>query len=905
MGAAVFVSTSSIRIAASTANPDWFKVSWREVWDRMRLAPHELPGVIDLRSGDAEVHRSHLPVIGYQVDYAFRTPFVFNRDPILRPHQVEGLQFLISRRGSLLADEPRVGKTVQAIYAHNPNDGIAVVVGPIASRLAWHEWAVRRFGWCSNEDCHLCGTLATKCGVSVTQRPGFHAIEHMKFKPEALLERKPQVVFMSFSTARGWMDLANAMPIGTFILDECFPAGTLVDGRPIETLREGDVVTAFDPVRGVFSSRRIVARRRIRPANLLRVWTAVGCVVCTPRHRFYTNRGWVEARKLRSGDFLFRGDDGKAMESTEGLFNLRGVVAVGVQEDILLSRVQDDRTRACSPRETAADGAKGLFSSLHLVRRRSACGRRAWLGTVANQPARFLFLRARSGISRRSESEAYVTSQSYAGSDGTRANGGYVKSDWAPSADTGRQWASVATRPNAVGQASQFTNRICSNDQNAIAISAALQDRHCRSDTSNRDRNRWGFPRSVDSAGTGYSQDRILGVARVDRVEVLKQTRDGTFGGSCPGGFVYDIEVEDLHTFLADGFVVHNCHLSGVQSRRNITVEALRRLSYTATRVILASGSPMFKGPKGLWPLLDLACPGGFGKFFPFGVRYCAARPGEHGWNYEGSSHEDELSLRLSEVMIRRRWNDIAKDLPPITRTIELVGLTEDQRDEIEAKAAAIQYAGGGNKTVVGDLARLRQLFSAVKVDAALKWIHEEAVLGGRSCIVWTWHRSAAEEISAKVLSKGFNVISLGPIHGQMSTADRERLVIDAHSIGSKQPVVLIATMATAGTGLNLSFASHELFVELDWSPVNVQQAEMRPFNGTQPISATFLVADCRTDQALAAALITKLEVASSLGLQAGVGDARSILRSSFNIESDDTLDALTERLMATVESED
>jgi superfamily II DNA or RNA helicase len=47
---------------------------------------------------------------------------------------------------------------------------------------------------------------------------------------------------------------------------------------------------------------------------------------------------------------------------------------------------------------------------------------------------------------------------------------------------------------------------------------------------------------------------------RVDSVEVLEPGSDGAFGGLCPDGHVYNLEVEDTHTYLANGFVVHNCH---------------------------------------------------------------------------------------------------------------------------------------------------------------------------------------------------------------------------------------------------------------------------------------------------------------------------------------------------------
>lgn len=61
----------------------------------------------------------------------------------------------------------------------------------------------------------------------------------------------------------------------------------------------------------------------------------------------------------------------------------------------------------------------------------------------------------------------------------------------------------------------------------------------------------------IDQADQEGSVPRLV---RVDRVEVLKPGSDGTFGGLCPDGYVYNFEVEDFHTYTANGFVVHNCH---------------------------------------------------------------------------------------------------------------------------------------------------------------------------------------------------------------------------------------------------------------------------------------------------------------------------------------------------------
>lgn len=63
-------------------------------------------------------------------------------------------------------------------------------------------------------------------------------------------------------------------------------------------------------------------------------------------------------------------------------------------------------------------------------------------------------------------------------------------------------------------------------------------------------------------AGLYVVSNRVRGgVVKVSNVEDIAPTADGTFGGACPDGLVYNLEVEDTHTYLIEGgFVVHNCH---------------------------------------------------------------------------------------------------------------------------------------------------------------------------------------------------------------------------------------------------------------------------------------------------------------------------------------------------------
>jgi SNF2-related domain len=342
--------------------------------------------------------------------------------------------------------------------------------------------------------------------------------------------------------------------------------------------------------------------------------------------------------------------------------------------------------------------------------------------------------------------------------------------------------------------------------------------------------------------------------------------------------------------------VVDECHLAGIQNRDGATVESIRFVNTAAKRAVFASGTPLVNKPKGLWPILDILAPAAFGSFWQYAKRYCNAQPTAHGWQAKGASNMDELQTRLREIMLRRTWCEIAPNLPPVTRSIEIVRLGDDKRDEVEALAARIRASGGNTKTAVGDLARLRKLYAQEKIDFALQVARQLVAQG--PLILWTWHRDVADHL-AKRLRNDSGLRVDGPITGETPLDERERIVEEARSAFG--PCVLIATMGALSTAVNLSFAKQQIFVELDWNPHFIAQAEMRPFDGVNPISSTYLVADCDVDQKLADALLAKLATMDQLGLSAGVGSVGSVLRESLGIADARTLDALADAVIAEV----
>lgn len=88
------------------------------------------------------------------------------------------------------------------------------------------------------------------------------------------------------------------------ITDECFPAGTFVDGRRIEDIKVGDYVTAYNHETERMEQRMVThVFKREAPDHMVRLNRAV---CCTPNHPFFEgSRGeYVAAEDLRLGDVL-------------------------------------------------------------------------------------------------------------------------------------------------------------------------------------------------------------------------------------------------------------------------------------------------------------------------------------------------------------------------------------------------------------------------------------------------------------------------------------------------------------------------------------------------------------------------------------------------------------------------
>jgi DNA repair protein RadD len=298
-----------------------------------------------------------------------------------------------------------------------------------------------------------------------------------------------------------------------WLVDECFPAGTLVDGQPIETIRVGDTVTAFNDHTGEFEQRQVTRLfTNPMPQRMVRVATAHHVVYATGGHPFWTQRGWVEAGMLTEEDHVLlyvrqgsepqsRADDSISKHGTTIL--QQGVFDGVSVEDFVGDNGSDQSTVCFGTHDQPQPNAAGQ------------CARKDAEHTVGNE-----------------------ASPEGSGRQRCACNACGAEVDGPP----------VAVR---------VCGAACGGDWVSERNGAgALQNRLCEPGPEDCNRGGWVQPHGYESESIGRAKGCVSDWQRLESVTILEQGDSGFPDGN----HVYNIEVDGLHTYVAEGVVVHNCH---------------------------------------------------------------------------------------------------------------------------------------------------------------------------------------------------------------------------------------------------------------------------------------------------------------------------------------------------------
>lgn len=373
------------------------------------------------------------------------------------------------------------------------------------------------------------------------------------------------------------------------VYDECFPGSTLVSGRHIREIQIGDTVESFNHVTHAVESRQ-VTHKFISPAKkLVRVHLSSGdWIDCTENHPFFAstahNTGhYVAAKNLKSYHMVHcitkHQEELQNGSFRKNMCRMRdGFYTEKSNEDTnLFASMQVGETRSQKNNSNC---------SMFAMQNKRRVQRAVHVGKSQSKPS-VLFCRMSNAHNQRRVIRAYgphkpatrigthENKQSNAQSSFTRKNANYTSHTTVGT--TSARWkrdrtncSSAFTRINTRMANGTRSHHRQSGKATAARSSQSLQTRYCQSRLNVCNRSRWVLTRNSQPKSTRCQKGGIFEFARVDRVEVLKQGSDGTFGGVCSDGLVYNLEVEGNNNYFANGILVHNCHHATSSTNRRV-----------------------------------------------------------------------------------------------------------------------------------------------------------------------------------------------------------------------------------------------------------------------------------------------------------------------------------------------
>lgn len=361
-------------------------------------------------------------------------------------------------------------------------------------------------------------------------------------------------------------------------------------------------------------------------------------------------------------------------------------------------------------------------------------------------------------------------------------------------------------------------------------------------------------------------------IREFDRFSTTKRTGVAIFTSKDkpgPGVTVcsYDLlpalrKVEDADVLIAD-----ECHYlkNGKAKRTKAAVELAKR----AKRAWFLSGTPAPNNVSELWVMLRLfgVYADSFGKFIG---EFCHGYESDYGYKITGTKNAPKLRELMRPHMLRRKKEDVMKDLPPINYVDVLVEPTpideeiyfvgesmwrehvKEQEESLRqllvlnnaTKAYSTNFANS-LEALAPSLVTLRRYTGLSKVKGVAAMIRDELDTGVyNKIVIFAVHRDVIVAMREEL--KDYGAVML---FGGTPPAKREKAIRDFQN--SPACKVFIGNIQAAGTAITLTAAHNVVFIESDWVPGNNAQAAMRchRIGQTRPVYVRFVAAAGSVDE--------------------------------------------------------
>lgn len=274
-----------------------------------------------------------------------------------------------------------------------------------------------------------------------------------------------------------------------------------------------------------------------------------------------------------------------------------------------------------------------------------------------------------------------------------------------------------------------------------------------------------------------------------------------------------------------------------IKNHKTQRAQAVKEI--TAESRLALTGTPLENSVAELWSIFDYLMPGYLGNYNYFNKNYLLPISKNN-----DQEKMEQLKERVAPFILRRRKEEVLKELPEKIINVHSVSMTQLQEDsyklvldEVKGKLLDTVSEKGFNRSrinVLAALTKLRQICnhpalvldekglesSSGKLDALLELV-SDAVSSGRKIIVFSQFVKML-----KLIRKSFDRQKINYQYLDGSTRNRMERVNEFNN--DPEIKVFLISLKAGGVGLNLTSADMVIHVDPWWNPMVERQAADR-----------------------------------------------------------------------------
>jgi SNF2 family DNA or RNA helicase len=302
----------------------------------------------------------------------------------------------------------------------------------------------------------------------------------------------------------------------------------------------------------------------------------------------------------------------------------------------------------------------------------------------------------------------------------------------------------------------------------------------------------------------------------------------------------YSILSRDIDKLNNEGFKFSLSILDEAQHIKNHKTQRAQAVKeITAESRLALTGTPLENSVAELWSIFDYLMPGYLGNYNYFNKNYLLPISKNN-----DQEKMEQLKERVAPFILRRRKEEVLKELPEKIINVHSVSMTQLQEDsyklvldEVKGKLLDTVNEKGFNRSrinVLAALTKLRQICnhpalvldekglesSSGKLDALLELI-SDAISSGRKIIVFSQFVKML-----KLIRKSFDRQKINYQYLDGSTRNRMERVNEFNN--DPEIKVFLISLKAGGVGLNLTSADMVIHVDPWWNPMVERQAADR-----------------------------------------------------------------------------